>query len=338
MGLAQAAQTGNTDRPGPAQATGWSVAAVRKWRRAYQQRGAAGLAPVMGRPARGALSAFPARVRQELSRLRAAHPGWGPLTLLEELRQQPALAGEALPSRARIAAYLQAQGLARRYQRHNEMPAPSPPRACQPHDEWEMDAQGRQPVAELGQVSIVNLADVVSRLKTGSYAHLWQRGLSGADYQLDLRCSFLHFGLPQRISLDHESAFYDNTSLSPFPTRLILWLVGLGVAVVFIQKAPPLAHALIERGHQTISAQAVTGQDWADLGALGHGLDQRRRFLNTRYPSRSLGGHAPLEVFPEAGHSGRDYRPEWEERAARPAPHRYLPGSGTLVPRNQSAW
>lgn len=310
---AQAAQTGITDRQ-QAQATGWSVAAVRKWRRAYQQRGAAGLAPVMGRPARGALSAFPARVRQELSRLRAAHPGWGPLTLLEELRQQPALAGEALPSRARIAAYLQAQGLARRYQRHNEMPAPSPPRACQPHDEWEMDAQGRQPVAELGLVSIVNLADVVSHLKTGSYAHLWQRGLSGADYQLDLRCSFLHFGLPLRISLDHESAFYDNTSLSPFPTRLILWLVALGVAVVFIQKAPPLAHAQIERGHQTISAQAVTGQDWADLGALGHGLDQRCRFLNTRYPSRSLGGHAPLEVFPEAGHSGRAYRPEWEEQ------------------------
>ncbi len=56
-------------------------------------------------------------------------------------------------------------------------------------------------MAELGLVSIVNLADVVSHLKTGSYAHLWQRGLSGADYQLDLRCSFLHFGLPLRISL-----------------------------------------------------------------------------------------------------------------------------------------
>ena len=39
---AQAAQTGITDRQ-QAQATGWSVAAVRKWRRAYQQRGAAGL-------------------------------------------------------------------------------------------------------------------------------------------------------------------------------------------------------------------------------------------------------------------------------------------------------
>ncbi len=84
--------------------------------------------------------------------------------------------------------------------------------------------------------------------------------------------------------------------------------------MVFIQKAPPLAHAQIERGHQTISAQAVTGQEWADLGASGYGLNQRCRFLNTRYPSRSLGGHAPLESSPKPGIPARPYRPEWEEQ------------------------
>ena len=197
----------------------------------------------MGRPAAEPRGAFPARVRQELSRLRAAHPGWGPLTLLEELRQQPALAGEALPSRARIAAYLQAQGLARRYQRHNEMPAPSPPRACQPARRMGDGCPGPAAGGRAGAGQYRQPGGCGQSPQTGSHAHLWQRGLSGADYQLDLRCSFLHFGLPLRISLDHESAFYDNTSLSPFPTRLILWLVALGVAVVFIQKAPPLAHA-----------------------------------------------------------------------------------------------
>ena len=43
------------------------------------------------------------------------------------------------------------------------------------------------------------------------------------------------------------------------------------------------------------------------------GLDERREFLNGRYPSSSLGGRPPLVAFPEARHSGRPYRLEWEE-------------------------
>jgi len=47
--------------------------------------------------------------------------------------------------------------------------------------------------------------------------------------------------------------------------------------------------------------------------ALQRGLDERRAFLNSQYPSSSLGGRPPLVAFPEARHSGRPYRLEWEE-------------------------
>jgi hypothetical protein len=36
-------------------------------------------------------------------------------------------------------------------------------------------------------------------------------------------------------------------------------------------------------------------------------------FLNHRFPSHSLGGQPPLVACPEAQHSGRPYRLEWEE-------------------------
>lgn len=68
-------------------------------------------------------------------------------------------------------------------------------------------------------------------------------------YQRVLRWAFVRYGLPEHISLDHDSA-------SPFPSLLHLWLIGLGVQVRFIHKRPPLEHSRIERHHQTIARQA----------------------------------------------------------------------------------
>jgi hypothetical protein len=310
---ASEAASGQTDAE-IAQILGWSKWTVRKWRRAYQKNGEDGLLSRMGRPREGLLSTFPLEVRDELEKMRKTHPGWGPVTLVEELAGDSRFLGLRLPGRAQVAAFLKAKDLARPYQRRAGLPPAKAPKAQQVHEEWEMDAQGAQQAGTLGQVSVVNLIDVVSRLKVGSYPHLGTRGLDGRDYQLVLRMAFLDYGLPLRISLDHDSAFFDNTSASPYPSRIHLWLTALDVQVVFIQKSPPLEHAKIERNHQTISAQTIVGQTWTDLIALWQGLSKRREFLNTRYPSRVLHYQAPLEAYPQAVHSGRPYRPEWEEQ------------------------
>jgi len=127
-----------------------------------------------------------------------------------------------------------------------------------------------------------------------------------------MRRGFLQYGLPQQVSLDHDTVFYDNVS-SLFPTLIHLWLVALGVEVRFIQHPPPREHSRIERTHRTVHQQGVEGQNPANDVALQRVLDERREFLNSRYPSSSLGGRPPLVAFPEARHSGRPYRLEWEE-------------------------
>ena len=71
-----------------------------------------------------------------------------------------------------------------------------------------------------------------------------------------LRRAFLTTGLPRRITFDHGTVFYDNTSPSPFPTRLHLWLLALGIDVCFTRKRCPTDHAKIERTHQTMTLQA----------------------------------------------------------------------------------
>ena len=286
---------------------------IRKWRRKFEREGRAGLASRMGRPASGALGQFPAPIRDTISQMREANPGWGATTIRTELGNDGRFAGIELPSRSRIAAFLKQEDYTRKYERHSELPQPQAKGAQRPHEEWEVDAQGVIKVLGLGKVSVINIGDLFSRLKVDSYPCLHTSHPSALDYQLVLRRAFLEYGLPERISFDHDSVFYDNACSSPFPTMLHLWLIALDIKVRFIAQAPPAEHSVIERTHQTIAQQAIKGQEFADGTRLQTRLSERLAFLNHRFPCRSLGGRPPLLVYPEARHSGRSYRLEWEE-------------------------
>jgi hypothetical protein len=108
------------------------------------------------------------------------------------------------------------------------------------------------------------------------------------DYQLTFRRAFLTYGIPQILTLDHGTVFYDNTTPSPFPTKLPLCLLALGV-------------------------QALLGQTYTSPADVWAGLDARPEVLNRDLPSRALSHQAPLQAYPHAIHSGRMDRPEWEE-------------------------
>ncbi len=222
--------------------------------------------PARGRPPTGALGSF-SHIRQTLHQMREEHPGWGPVTLRLELEKQ-GWTGASLPSRSRIAAFLRQEGLVRPYQRRSPLPQPDPSPVRQTHEEWAVDAQGVVQTS-LGPVSVINIIDEASHLLVESLARPGTSHPTQADYQLALRKVFLQCGLPQRVSLDHDTV--STTMFLPplFPLRFTYgWLL------------------------------------WAD---------ERREFLNGQYPSSSLGGQPPLVAFPEARHSGRPYRLEWEE-------------------------
>ncbi len=227
LDISERAAAGQSD-PAIAAALGCSVWTVRKWRRRGQHQGRTGLSSQMGRPTTGPLSTLPTGMRDAILQMRRMHPGWGPTTLLAELRVDPRWTDHPLPSRSRIAALLTAEKLTRRYQKHSDLPTPLIQPQGAPHDEWELDAQGSMHVAGVGKVSLITILDVVSRLKVESYPCLDTTNPPLEAYQLMLRRAFLTTGLPRRITLDHGTVFYDNTSASPFPTRLHLWLLADG--------------------------------------------------------------------------------------------------------------
>jgi len=259
------------------------------------------------------MSTFPNELKETILHLRTLHPGWGPNTLLAALKTDASWRDQPLPSRTQIARLLKQAGLTRRYQPHHDLNQPPRTSPTIPHQEWQMDAQGIMRVEGVGKVSLISIVDVVSRLKAESYPSLETTNPALPDYQLTLRRAFLTYGLPETLTLDHGTVFYDNTTPSPFPTRLHLWLLALGVQVRFTRKRCPTDHAIIERTHQTMTAQALLGQTYASHAALWAGLDERRQVLNHSLRSRVLAHKAPIEAYPQAIHSGRSYRPEWEE-------------------------
>jgi transposase len=314
--IAQLAQRGYTDAQIAAE-TGWKIRTVRKWRRRAQQGGRKGLASKLGRPATGALSSYPSQLRNTLRTWRAAHPGWGPKTLRAELEADPRFNRQRLPAVSSIAAFLKELEVTRPYERHSELPQPARTETGAPHEKWEMDSRGQAYVPDIGMVALINLSDTYSTTKLRSYPcvvgqkRATRRPCTG-DYQLVLRLSFTEWGLPDQIGVDHDSVFYDNTTKSPFPTRFHLWLLALGVKLIFGRPGQPTDQATVERSHQTWAWQALEGQTFSTWEHLQQYLEQRRHFLNHQLPCRTWGDLPPLVACPGVLQPRRLYRPEWE--------------------------
>ena len=298
-----------------AEKMGWSLSVVRKWRRRHRKEGRPGLASNMGRPRVGALSSYPEKERERIAQMRQQHPGWGPKTIYAELRRDGI--EKRIPSPASIGRYLKEQGLSRSYQRNRELPDIGQPIVTRAHQLWTMDASGSIKVPQIGLVALINISDCVSRLRAMSYPVIAGKKRTThnpdtADYQTALRLAFTDFGMPESIQADRATVFYDNQAKSPFPTRFHLWLIALGIDLCFSRPRRPTDQAIAERSHQLWDRQCLLGQIFTSWNALFHTLRERRNFINQDLPCSSLDNQPVLVVFPEAAHSGRTYRPEYE--------------------------
>ncbi len=275
---------------------GASVVKKWRWRTSLGDYGSP-----MGRPALGPLSSFPLKLASTLEKLRKAHPGWGPAHLLLELKKEGRF--KAFPSSASVGRHLSVLGLCRAYKRHGGVQENPMPKTRFPHECWQMDAEGNKEIDGIGDVSMINVKDCHSRGYLMNYPVVLKGPHNHAttqDYQITLRACFVQFGKPLHLQVDHESIFIDNLSKSPFPTRLHLWLIGLGIQLKYSRLRRPTDQGIVERSHQTTRNQALKGQHFKNWEELNHYLAQRREVLNHQAPCASLDGKAPFEAYPAA--------------------------------------
>jgi hypothetical protein len=130
-----------------------------------------------------------------------------------------------------------------------------------------------------------------------------------ATVQTQFRQVFTRWGRPEQLRLDNGAPWANWNDL---PTALALWLVGLGIDLIFNPARQPQYNGVVEKSQDT-------GQRWCEpeachtVGQLQGSLDDMDRLQREEYPS--LQGRSRLAVFPELQHCPRPYRAAWEEQA-----------------------
>lgn len=296
-----------------------SVWTVRKWLRQNARGGLAGLATRLGRPRRGPLGNISALGRYLALRLKRQHPGWGAAYVVKQMSQAANLQGQTLPSATSVWRYW--RSFEDRLCAARPRPEPKPEASGSVHGVWQLDFKESVAVAGVGPTTFTQARDLVGRATVLHRVHpAWEPEqrivkLDTAQVQADCRIAFTQWGLPDAIRTDRASLFRDREDV-PFPARLILWWVGLGITPQLIRRGRPQDNGSVERAHRTLVERTLDGQTFVDSDALQRQVDADWHELNFECPSRAQGCHGqpPALAHPELSVPRRPYRPEWEMR------------------------
>lgn len=300
-----------------AQEMGLSYYTVRKWCRRHRDKGWDSVQEVVQRK-QGILSGFHPLIRYVALRLKRQYPGWGLDKILLEMQRRPSLQSLKLPSRSSLHLYY--KSFKPRLHRHRPAPVKRlmfESNVKRVHDCWQMDFKGEEDLGQVGKVKPFNVCDAYSSAPLASIVHTGKRsGITMQDVQNDLRQVFSEWGLPQAIRMDRDPLFVGSTRLE-FPGRLMLWLVGLGVAPIINRAHRPTDNAQVERCNGIWFEHVARGQSYQTLDEVQQATDQARRDRLEYLPSRNPHCHKqpPLVALPELAQTLISYTFEQEAQS-----------------------
>jgi len=294
-----------------------SYSCARNWWRVGRDQGLEGLRRTgQSCTATGVLSTFDPLVAERALYWKRQHPKRGATRILEDMKQDPVLAGLRLP-KPRSLAYFFRSECPELLQKHQPQPM-RPQRAKRVHELWQMD--GKENI-RLGNGTIATVLDVrepvacaflVDRAHEVQTEKGWRK-LTLRENQDDLRLAFTKFGLPVGIQSDREMV-YGQPPKEAFPSLFTLWLVGLGIEHHFTRPGQPTDQSQVERGHRTLFDWMAQPEPPANLMTLQADLDEARSMHNEVLPSHAgdCRGCPPFQAHPEVLQPLRPYHPSAE--------------------------
>jgi len=296
---------------------GISFWTVRKWIRRGKRCGNEKLASCYGRPVSRPLAGFDPLVRYVSLRLKRQHPKWGAEYVLKKMGERASLRGKRLPYSTTIWRYWCSFGERIFLKRDPSRSKVSP--SDKPHGVWQMDAKESMQIPGVGLVSFNQARDEFGRVTVMHRVHAEpERGrklarLSSEMVFRDCRIAFTQWGLPEAIQTDRDTIYVDSGQ-SPFPNRIVLWWVGLGIEHRLIPRRTPKRNGTVERSHRTLLERTLENQAFENAAELQKQVDADWHELNHECPSKARGcqGKPPLVAHPELLSAHRPYRPEWE--------------------------
>lgn len=117
---------------------------------------------------------------------------------------------------------------------------------------------------------------------------------------------FKIWGIPKWIKVDNGRPLGD-PQLELIPP-LALWLIALGIVVIWNRPKTPQDNAKVERG-QGVLAKWTEFEKCQDTFALQVRLWEEAQFYNYHFPIRRLKHKKRIEVFPQLGFTGKCWNP-----------------------------
>jgi hypothetical protein len=124
--------------------------------------------------------------------------------------------------------------------------------------------------------------------------------------QAELRRCFEHWGRPASVRVDNGNPW---GSCGDLPTPLALWLIGLGIEVIWNPPRRPQDNGVVERS-QGVASNWAEPDRCRNPAELQRRLNEEDRVQRESYPHGSF--RSRLEAYPSLIHSGRTYSPAWE--------------------------
>jgi transposase InsO family protein len=233
--------------------------------------------------------------------LRDAHPAWGARKIAHCLER----VGAACP------AYSTVHEILRRHGRI--VAAPGGPAAQHrfekpaPNLLWQMDFKGHMPLANGGRCHPLTIVDDHSRYAVGLEACANEQANT---VQSRLEQTFRRYGMPDAFFVDNGTPWGDSSGQRW--TRLGVWLLKLGVAVLHSRPYHPQSRGKSERFHRTLKAEVFALRRFRDLAEVQHAFDHWRTIYNLDRPHQALDQQVPASRYRPSNRVMPEHPPQVE--------------------------
>jgi transposase InsO family protein len=288
------------NRRGLCRRFGISPAVGYKWL-GRQEAGDADLADRSRRP-HGSPGRTDTAIEGQVLAVRDAHPAWGARKIVRCLErdrvQAPAVSTvhEILRRNGRIIP--PPGGAAQIYQRFEKEA---------PNQLWQMDFKGRMALANGALCHPLTMIDDHSRYALCIGACANEQRLT---VQQQLTNTFRRYGLPDALFVDNGSPWGDSGGSRWSGLRV--WLLRLGVDVIYARPFHPQSRGKNERFHRTLKAEVFATTRFADLARLQRAFDAWRIVYNLERPHEALDMDVPANHYQPSARSMPDKLAEIE--------------------------
>jgi transposase InsO family protein len=227
-----------------------------------------------------------AAIEERIVAVRDAHPAWGARKIARCLERE----GLPCPAPSTVHAVLR---------RHGRIVAPPGGAAAtqrferpEPNQLWQMDFKGHVPLAGGGRCHPLTVVDDHSRYAQGLEACADERR---DTVQFRLERIFRRYGLPEALFVDNGNPWGDSSG-QPW-TRLVVWLLKLGIETIHSRPYHPQSRGKNERFHRTLKAEVLALRTFRDLAEVQRAFDVWRAVYNLDRPHQALGQHVPADRY-----------------------------------------